>query len=524
MNLSNKIAAALVLAAACSLTPAQTLRWSSQGDLQTLDPHSQNEQLTNGINAQVYESLIKRDRQLGLAPGLAVDWAPLGPTLWRMHLRPGVKFQDGSPFTADDVVFSIKRAQHPASGFRVYAEAMGEPRRVDDLTVDFALPQVNPAFLEQATLVMIMSRAWSESNGAAAPLDFKSKEQKYTSLHSNGTGPYMVVSRQPDVKTVFRRNPGWWGKLDGNVQDVIYTPLGNDATRTAGLMSGELDFVLDPSPQDVERLRQNRDLRVLEGVENRIIFIGMDQARDQLLYGSVKDRNPFKDVRVRRALYHAIDIETIRTRLMRNLALPTGSMMHNARGTFGDPELEQRLPFDPALARSLLAEAGYPNGFEVTLDCPNNRYVNDAEICIALAGMWSQVGVRITVNAVPRALFIPKLEKLDTSLFLAGWGGAVTDAETTLTPVLRSRGEKGVGQYNMGNYRNPRLDELAAASTLETDPAKRAELIKAAFREHNLQVHHIPLHRQVIPWAMRKNVEAVHRADNWLEWRWVTVR
>ena len=507
-----------------ALTHGQTLRWASQGDPQTLDPHSQNELLTNSINGQVYETLVSRNKALKIAPALAIQWVQLSPTTWRFVLRADVKFHDGTPFTADDVVFSIKRAQLPTSAIQAYANAMGEPKRINDTTVEFALPQFNPIFLEHASLVFIMSRVWSDKNNASAPLDFKNKEVKFTSLNTNGTGPFVMVSRQPDVKTTFKRNAAWWGKFDGNVQEVVYTPIKSDATRVAGLLSGELDLVLDPSPQDVTRLRQSAPLQVVDGVENRAIFIGMDQARDELLYSNVKGKNPFKDLRVRRALYQAVNIETLRTNLMRGLALPTGSVMPNSLGTFEDPEFEQRLPFDLTKARALMAEAGYPQGFEITMDCPNNRYINDEEICVALAGMWSQIGVKVKLNAQPRAIYFVKMEKLDSSLYMLGWGGSITDAETTLTPVLRSRGDKGVGSFNWGNYKNPKLDSLAAASSQEADPAKRANLIKAAMREHNEQIHHIPLHRQVIPWAMRKNVEVVHRADNWLEWRWVTIR
>ena len=519
-----RIALLGALLALSTLTQAQTLRWSSQGDSQTMDPHSQNELLTNSINAQVYDTLLRRGRKLELVPGLATQWTQTGPRSWRMTLRRGVKFHDGTDFTADDVVFSVKRAQHPAAGVQAYASAMGEPQRVDDFTVDFLLPQVNPIFLTHASLIFIMNRAWSEKNNAATPLDFKNREVKYTHTNTNGTGPFILVSRQADARTVFRRNPQYWGGFDGNVQEVVYLPLKSDATRTAALIAGELDFVLDPPPQDLPRLRQNPALRVLDGPETRAIFIGMDQARDELLNSNIKGRNPFKDVRVRRALYHAVNIESLRTNLMRGLAQPTGSILPSSLGTFEDPEFEKRLPYEPALARSLLAQAGYPDGFEVTLDCPNNRYINDEEICLALAAMWSQVGVKVKVNAMPRALYFAKMEKLETSMYLLGWGGSITDAETTLTPIVRQRGEKGVGYWNWGNYRNPKLDELAAASSQEPDPVKRAELIKAAMREHNAQVHHIPLHRQVIAWAMRRNVEAVHRADNWLEWSWVSVR
>ena len=503
---------------------AQVLRWASQGDPQTMDPHSQNELLTNSINAQVYETLVKRDKNLQLVPGLAASWTQPAPKKWRMVLQRGVKFHDGADFTADDVVFSVKRAQHAASAIQAYASAMGEPKRIDDYTVEFDLQQVNPIFLQHASLIFIMNRAWSERNNAAAPLDFKNKEVKHTALNANGTGPYMLVSRQPDARTVFRRNPKYREAIEGNVQEVVYTPIRNDSTRTAALLSGELDLVLDPVPQDMERLRANPAIRILDGAENRAIFIGMDQSRDELLNSNVKGRNPFKDVRVRRALYHAVNIEVLQTNPMRGMALPTGSILPSTLGTYGDPEFEKRLPYDPEKAKALLAQAGYPDGFEVTMDCPNNRYINDEKVCIALAAMWGRVGVKVKVNAMPRAVYFPKMEKLDTSMYMLGWGGAITDAETTLTPIMRSRGEQGVGYWNWGNYRNPKLDELAAASSQEPDPARRAELIKAAVREHNEQIHHIPLYRQVIPWAMRRNVEAVHRADNWLEWRWVTIR
>ena len=271
------------------------------------------------------------------------------------------------------------------------------------------------------------------------------------------------------------------------------------------------------------RLRGVAGVRVVEGPENRVIFIGMDQHRDELLHGSVKDRNPFKDVRVRRALYHAVDIEALRAKLMNGQSVPTGGYTPSPRGAFDDPVLESRLPFDLAAARRLMAEAGYADGFEVTLDCPNNRYVNDEEICIALAAMWSQLKVRVKVNGMPRSTYFPKLEKWDTSMYMLGWGGAVTDAETTLTPVMRNPGPKGEGLYNYGRSRNDVFDRLAAQASVEADPARRESLIRQALAEWRQQVHTIPLHRQVIPWAARAGVEVVHRADNWLEVPWITI-
>jgi len=503
---------------------AQTLRWASQGDALTMDPQSQNEGLTNAVNGQVYERLTSFDRQLRIVPSLATGWTQPSPTTWRFSLRPGVKFHDGTALTADDVVFSINRAKNPASTFSVYASALGTPVAIDPLTVEFRLPQVNPVFLEHVNTVFIMSRAWAEKHGVTRPLDFKNKEESHAAFNANGTGPFMLVARQPGIRTTFRRNPNWWGRPEGNVKEIVYTPIANDATRLAALISGEIDLVLDPAPRDIARLRTVAGVKVIEGPENRVIFIGMDQQRDELLYGSVKDRNPFKDLRVRRALNHAVDIETMRGKLMNGMAVPTGGNTPSPLGAFNDPEIEARTPFDLALARRLMAEAGYADGFEVTLDCPNNRYVNDEEICVALAAMWAQIKVRVKVNAMPRANYFPKMEKWDTSMYMLGWGGAVTDAETTLTPVMRNPGPKGEGLYNYGRSRNDKFDALAAASSTEADPARREALIKAALREWKEQAHTIPLHRQMIPWAARANVDVVHRADNWLEVDWVRMR
>ncbi len=517
------LSAALVLAVATAAAQAQTLRWASQGDAATMDPHSLNESLSNSVNGQVYEGLVGRDKQLNYAPVLATEWQQTSPTVWRMKLRPNVKFHDGSPFTADDVLFSVQRAREGTSDIKVYANAVGEPRKIDALTVEFVLPSFNPVFLEHVGSLQIMSRAWAEKNKATKPVDFKSKEEGFASFNSNGTGPYMLVSRQPDAKTVFKRYPNWWGKLDGNVQEVVFTPIKSDATRTAALISGEIDFVLDPAPQDVARLRNTAGVKVIDGPENRIVFIGMDQSRDELLYSSVKGKNPFKDIRVRRALYEAIDIETIKTKLMRGQAYPTGGITPSPLAAYNDPEIEKRLPYDLESAKKLMAEAGYPQGFEVTLDCPNNRYVNDEEICVTLAAMWARLNLKVSVNGMPRATYFPKVQKFDTSMYMLGWGGASTDAESTLTPVLRGPGEGGIGSWNFGRTRNAKLDELAAASSKEADPKKREQLIRAALKEHNAQIQNLPLHRQVIPWAARANVDVVHRADNVFEWRWVTV-
>ncbi len=523
--------ALLVLAANASVAATAaaatvTLRWAGRGDINTTDPHSQNESLTNNVNSLVYEFLVTRDRNMKIVPALAESWTQVDPTTWRFKLRPGVRFHDGTPFTADDVVFSFERAKAPSSQLRAYANQAGVAKRVDDLTVEFATPGPNPAMLEHVITINIMSRAWCEKNRATTPQNFTQQQDMVTAHQANGTGPYLLVTRQPDIKTVLKKNPDWWGikagRYEGNVDEVVYTPIVSDATRVAALISGEVDVVNDPPPQDVPRLARTPGIKVLEGVENRIVFIGMDQQRDELLYSNVKGRNPFKDRRVREALYRAIDIDAIRKTTMRGLANPTGALSPSTAMT--TPEIEKRLTFDRTAARKLLADAGYAKGFEVTLDCPNNRYVNDEKICQALAAMWAQAGVAVRVNAMPRATYFPKLEKTDTSLYMLGWGGAATDAIFVLQPVLSTYSGKGDGDFNYGRFSNARLDALTARIKVDMDPAERLDLIHQALLAHNAEINHLPLHRQVIPWASRANVSVQHRPDNWVIPMWASVK
>ena len=516
-----RIIGALVLALVLTSADARPFRWASQGDPQTLDPHSQNELLTNSINGQMYETLVNRGKQLEIVPALATEWKQLDPLTWRFTLRKGVKFHDGTPFTAEDVLFSMQRAAEPSSQIRVYATAMGKPRKVDDTTVEFKLPEPNPIMLEHATLVQVMSKAWCVKNKVERPLDFSQKEESFASLHANGTGPYMLKSREPDVKTVMVRNPNWWGKPLGNVTEVTFLSIKSDPTRLSALIAGNVDLIIDPPPQDVPRLRRQQGVRIVEGVENRIVFFGFDQKRDELLYSDVKAKNPFKDRRVREAVYRAIDIEALKRVTMRGQAQPTGSITPSILAS--NPEAEKRLPYDAGRAKQLLAEAGYGNGFGFQLDCPNNRYINDEQICIAVAGMLAKIGLKVRVNAQPRAIYFARMPKRDTSAFMLGWGGAITDAQTILTPVLHSPDAKGAGDFNWGSYSNPKLDALIDAARVEPDAAKRKKMIADALAEHNAQVHHVPLHRQVIPWAMRENIRVVHRADNWVETQWVYV-
>ena len=509
---------------ACVALPGEskTLRWASQGDILTMDPHAQNEGLNNSWVDHIYEPLVTRDKKMAVEPALATSWTQLNPTTMRFKLRAKVTFHDGAPFSADDVVFSISRAMEKTSDFKAYVQGIKEARKVDALTVDIITDGPTPTLLDQLTMLRMMSKPWAAKFNVQRPQDFKNKEETYSVRNANGTGPYILKSREPDVKTVLVANSNWWGKLDGDVNEVVYTPIKSNATRVSALLSGEIDLVLDPPVQDVPKLKQSADLKVVEGNETRTVFLNFDQARDELLYGS-KGKNPFKDLRVRQAMLYTIDIAAINKQVMRGLSLPTMSMIApQVRGYSKD--VENRPPVDLAKAKKLMAEAGLAKGFDVTLDCPNNRYINDEAICVAIAGMLAKIDIRVKVNAMPRALFFPKVQNSDSSMFLYGWGVPTFDSLYTLQEVLHTKGSGADGQANYSGYSNPRLDALVDKLKTEVNPAQRTALTREALLIHQADVGHIPLHHQVIPWAMRKNVTVVHRPDNWLLAKWVVIK
>ena len=505
---------------------AKTLRWSSQGDVATQDPHGQDESFTKSVNQMIYERLVMPGKDMAPAPWLATSWDTVSPTRRIFHLRRGVKFQDGTPFTADDVVFSFERAARSRQ-FRTYATQAGTARRIDDYTVEFSTDKPNPVGAIAVGEVPIMSRAWAQKNNAVEPQDFSVKEPTFASRNAMGTGPYRLVSFEPGVKTVLQKNPEWWGiadkRFEGNVDTLEYRPIASSATRMAALKSGEIDFVQDPPVQDIARLKEDRAIHVWEGDELRVITIALDQARDELLYSDVKGRNPFKDRRVRAALYQAIDIEAIRTQVMRGLATPTAIPLPDPKGSGIPASMDKRPPYDPAASRALLAQAGYPRGFGFTLHCPNDRYVNDEKICTALAAMWARVGLDVKVEAMPKAQYFQRTPKKEFSACMQGWSDTNRDAIFTLKPLFHGLDDKGNGDTNYGNFRNAGLDSLIDRAEVEMDPGKRQALIDEAVQLLQREVLVIPLHRQVIPWATRANVRVLHRSDNKFAplWAWV---
>jgi peptide/nickel transport system substrate-binding protein len=518
---SAALVASLALAAASA--SAVTLRVSNQGDVGSMDPHSLNESLQLSFTGNVYESLIERDKNMGLAPALATKWAQTSPTVWRFDLRPGVKFHDGTPFTADDVVFTFKRAAGDGSDMKGYTNPIKEVRKVGDLAVEIETTAPYPILPDTLTTLAMMSKKWCEDNKAEKPVDRRKGIENTASFKANGTGPFRLKERQPSVRTVLVKNFNWWGKSESNVDEIVFTPIGNDSTRVAALLSGETD-VMEPVPlQDVDRIKSAGNFTVLQGPELRTIFLGMDQKRDELQFSSVKGKNPFKDVRVRRAFFQAIDVETIKSRVMRGAASPTAEMVGAAVRGF-QPDMNKRLPYDVEAAKKLLAEAGYPNGFEVTMNCPNDRYVNDSAICQAVAANLARIGVKINLQAETKVSYFPKILRRDTSFYLLGWTPSTVDAHDVLSSIMATPNDKGQGTFNLGAYSNPKLDELTQKIQSETDQKKRNDLIREAFKIHQDDVGHIPLHQQALAWAYSNKVSLTQLPNNYMYFKWITVK
>jgi len=520
------IAGLLALAFTADTAAAKTFRYAFQGDLNALDPYTLNETFTLGALGNVMEGLTKRDKDLKIVPGLAERWEIVDPLKWRFYLRKGVKFHSGEDFTADDVIFSLKRMHSAGSQIKTRAPADLKAVKVDDHTVDFILTSPNPILNAEWDTWYIFSRKWAEANGATQAQLATATSLSPFAIKASGTGPFVLVSHEPGIKTVFKPNPNWWGKVEHNLTEVVFQTIKSDSTRVAALLSGDIDM-MDPVPvQDVDRVKSNPGTRVLTAPELRTIFLNMDSFRDELLYSSVKGKNPFKDARVRRAVYQAIDMDAIHAKVMRgmsnNSAILISPLLFARGGEF------KRWPYDVAAAKQLLADAGYPNGFEVEMDCPNDRYVNDEAICQAVAQMQARIGLKIKLNSMPKSKYFEKAgvtSKFNSSFSLLGWTPGSFDSWNVIANILGCRDADGKGGlFNYGGYCNPKITELNKAILVETDKAKRDAMIAEAYRINHEEAGVIPLHQQALVWGVSNKVDIVQRADNQILFYWAKMK
>jgi peptide/nickel transport system substrate-binding protein len=520
---------AVVFMAATALSiagaDARPIKWARSGDALTLDPHAQNEGPTANVNRQMYEPLVERDRSGKLLPTLAVSWKITDdPTVWEFKLRQGVKFHNGSAFDADDVVFSLDRARQPTSDYKGYLTSVEKVTKVDAHTVHIKTKGPNPILVENLTNLYMMDKEWAETNNAQKVQDFKNKEENFAVRNANGTGPFALVSREPDVKTVFKRNEGYWGRGEFPVEitELTLTPIKADATRVAALLSGEVDFVQDVPVQDVERLKSAPKVTVTVGPENRTIFLGMDVGSKELRSSDVKGKNPFADQRVRQAMNMTVNREAIQRVVMRTQSVPAGAIVPPFVNGY-TKELDTAPKPDNAKAKALLAAAGYPNGFSVSFHCPNDRYLNDEAICQAAVGMLGQIGIKANLVSQSKSLHFPLIQKAEIDFYLLGWGVPTYDSEYILSFLYHTRTDK-YGSWNATRYSNPEADKLIEALSSETDLTKRNAAIAKLWQLLGPEALYLAIHHQVLAHAMKSDLDIPVHPDNQTFFKMVAFR
>ena len=487
---------------------AKTIKWSMQGDSLTLDPHAQNEGPTTQVSRQIYEALVTRGLDMSIEPQLATDWKTTDPNTWVFNLRKDVKFSDGTDMTAKDVVFSILRAKQPTSDFKEYISTISDVKEIDNYTVQVSTSKPNPILLNQLSNIFIMSKKWSIDFGATVSQNWDGGEETFSATNAMGTGPFKITLREPNTKTVFERNSNWWGSMkDNSVSEIHLLPIKNSATRVAALLSGEVDLVTDAPVQDLARIGNSADHEVVSTAQMRTIFLGMDQAADKLRSGNTGD-NPFKKKEVRQALYQAIDIEAIKKKVMRGLSEPAGIITFPGVNGYTE-ELDKRLPYDVDAAKKLLADAGYPKGFDVELRCPNDRYVNDEAICTAVVGMLGKIGVNVNLFAQTKSKHFKELKEDKGDFYMLGWGVPTLDSHYVFHYLYESG-----ASWNKVNFSNSDVDAAIRVMEGEVDLDKRNAAIANAWKIVKDDISYLPLHHQVISWAAKSNVNVPIRPNN----------
>jgi peptide/nickel transport system substrate-binding protein len=518
---------ALLVAATTTLATvaadARTVRWARSIDAQTLDPHAANIGPTSDLSHQIYEPLVIRGYDGALIPTLATEWRvlPTDPSVWEVKLRQNVRFHGGQTMTADDVVFSFQRALAPTSDFRGLLTSVDTVTRVDDHTVHIRTKGPNPLLFQNLTNIFIMNKAWAEANNATQPQNIRERQENFATRNANGTGPYALVTREPDVRTVMRQFDGYWGRgqFPLEVTELVLRPIQQDATRIAALLSGEVDVVQDVPVQDIARLQQTSGVRVNIGPENRVIFLGFNVGQAALRSADVQGRNPFADRRVRQAVNMAINRDAITRVVMRGQGEPVGFI--GTRFINGQtPALLAPPRLDVAGANRLLDEAGLARRadqgntrFSVSFHCTNNRYVSDEAICQAVVGMLGQIGIRANLVAQPAAQHFPMIQREELDFFLLGWGIPTFDSEYNFNFLYHTRGQQA-GTWNGTRFSNPDLDRRIIALATNPDQAARNREIADLWRILGEEAIYVPLHVQSISHAMRGGIDVPVHPSN----------
>ena len=510
------LALALMASTAITAANAETLRWARAGDALTLDPHAQNEGPTSTLAHQIMEPLLLLDMNSQPVPALATDWAPSSddPNVWVFNLRQGVSFHDGAAFTSQDVKFSLERAMSENSDYKELLASVTEVRAPSDYVIEIVTNGPNPIMPANLTNLFIMDQDWAEANGAVDVQDYEGGEDTFAAKNANGTGAYKLVSREPDVKTVLSINESYWGadEFPMDVTEIIYTPIQNPATRVAAMLSGELDFIQDVPVQDLARVDATDGLKVATAPQNRVIFFGLNQGAADLANDNVDGKNPLADLRVRQAMNMAINRDAIKQVVMRGQSQPAG-MIAPPFVNGWTSELDAAATTDVDGAKALLAEAGYPDGFSIQLDCPNDRYVNDEAICQASVGMFAQIGITVNLDAKPKAQHFPLISNKTTDFYMLGWGVPTYDSEYIFNFLVHSTTEK-YGSWNGTGFSNADIDAKIQALASETNLDARNDMIAEIWDVVQAEQLYIPLHHQVLNWGFTDPISVPVSADD----------
>ena len=503
---------AWALTTADNAVRAQTLTVAVGAPVTSLDPHYHQLSPNNAIAAMVFDRLINTDNLARGVPGLATEWRAVDATTWEFRLRPDVRFHNGNAFTAEDVAFTFQRVPNvpnSPSSFAIYTRPITAVEIVDPLTIRFRTSMPYPLVPLDMTNVAILDR---ETHERATTEDFNAVRAAI------GTGPWRVTGYRNGDRIEFERYDQYWGDRPA-YQRVNYRMITNDAARTAALLAGDVDLIDQVPTSDLANLRRDQRITLSEVTGLRLIYLGLDFLRAQNENspfitdsdGRPLGRNPLRDVRVRRALSMAIDRRAIVDRVMEGAAVPASQFI--PEGVQGHvPDV--RVPaFDPDGARRLLAEAGYPQGFRIQLNGPNDRYINDARIVQAVGQMWTRIGVRTTVEVQPWTTFVGRAGRQDFSAFLIGWGSNPDGSHPLRNILATVTRERGWGPSNRGRYSNAQLDALLEQSLTEMNEPRRQELVLQAQRIAAEDVGVIPLHIQTNIWAMRRGIQHTPRND-----------
>ncbi|MBM2576596.1 ABC transporter substrate-binding protein [Jannaschia sp. Os4] len=504
---------ALLLATAMPAT-AETLRYAATSDPTTLDPHAGNSAPVFSLLGNVYEGLVRRGRDMSIEPALATAWEPIGDGEgWRFTLREGVTFHGGEAFDAEDVVFSYERASSPESDTASWFAGVTEVRAPDATTVEIMTAAPNPIFPDSIANWMIMDSGWAEANGATRPAI---ETGNFATLNANGTGAYRVTERQPGLSTTLEAFDGWWGEERGNVTTAVFTPVQNAATSVAALLSGELDLIEPVPVQDADRLDAAPDVQVIRGIEARVIMLGFPHDAGTLVGGG---ENVLADPVVRGAIAQAVNVPAILRTVMRGSAEEASQLVSPAMRGF--TEGLERPAYDAEAARAAIAGAG-AEGAQVSLKCPNDRYLNDEAVCTAITAMLEQVGLDVTLETMPVAQYWPELRSPAHDMYLLGWSPGTFDAEHPIRFLAATPDEEAkLGSWNFGGYSNARVDELLPMIQAEIDDAARQAMLDEVATILAEDTAYVPLYVQPLLWGARAGIDLVQRPDNFVVLRWI---